>query len=113
MSVSRHRLLFAASLVVLCTGTARAQRTAPKRDLHDSITVTTLTFPGATHVSTDDLKPLIFTRASPCRLPFLIPVCKLTPSQLFTDRRRTLRDAQRRDTCRLAFDDAEFHRRAT
>jgi len=89
MSVSRHRLLFAASLVVLCTGTARAQRTAPKRDLYDSITVTTLTFPGATHVSTDDLKPLIFTRASPCRLPFLIPVCKLTPSQLFTDRRRT------------------------
>jgi outer membrane protein insertion porin family/translocation and assembly module TamA len=89
MSALRHRLLSAASLVVLCAGIAPAQSAAPKRDLNDSITVTTLSFPGATNVSPDDLKSVIFTRASPCRLPFLIPVCKLTPSQLFTDRRRT------------------------
>ena len=89
MPVSRHRLFFAASSLVLCTGTARAQSTTPKRGLHDSITVTTVTFSGATNVSPDDLKRGLYTRPSPCRLPFLIPVCKLTPSQLFTDRRRT------------------------
>lgn len=89
MPVSLHRLLIAASLIVLCTRTARAQGASPRRDSHDSVTVTTLTFPGATNVSPDDLKRLIFTRASPCRLPFLIPLCKVSPSQVFTDRRRT------------------------
>ena len=67
----------------------RAQGTAPRRGLHDSVTVTTVSFPGATAVSTDDLKRVIFTRGSPCRLPFLIPVCKLTASQVVVDRRRT------------------------
>ena len=70
-------------------GLNASAQTAPARGLHDSITVTTVTFPGATNVSPDDLKRGLYTRPSPCRLPFLIPVCKLTPSQLFTDRRRT------------------------
>ena len=89
MSASLHRLFIAASFVALASGTARAQTVLPRRALHDSVTVTTVTFPGATHVSTDDLKRVIFTRASPCRLPFLIPVCKLTTSQVVVDRRRT------------------------
>ncbi len=89
MPVSRHRLLLAASLLVSATQVASAQAVPRARAMHDSITVTTVTFPGATNVSTDDLKRVIFTRASPCRLPFLIPICKLTMSQLVVDRRRT------------------------
>ena len=89
MSASLHRFFIAASLVALASGPVRAQTVLPRRGLHDSVTVTTVTFPGATHVSTDDLKRVIFTRASPCRLPFLIPVCKLTMSQVVVDRRRT------------------------
>lgn len=89
MSVSFHRSFIAASLVAFASGTVRAQPAAPRRALHDSVTVTTVTFPGATHVSPDDLKRVIFTRGSPCRLPFLIPVCKVTTSQLVVDRRRT------------------------
>ena len=61
----------------------------PVVGLHDSIDVASLEFPGAQAVSTDDLKRIVFTRRSSCRLPFLVPLCKLTPSQLFTDRRRT------------------------
>ena len=89
VSALYHRSFIAASLVALASGALHAQSIAPKRALHDSVTVTTVTFPGATHVSTDDLKRVIFTRASPCRLPFLIPVCKVTTSQLVVDRRRT------------------------
>ncbi|MEP6992429.1 MAG: BamA/TamA family outer membrane protein [bacterium] len=89
MPVSRHRLLLAASLLVSSTRVARAQAAPQRRALHDSITVTTVTFPGATNVSTDDLKRVVFTRPSPCRLPFLIPICKFTMSQLVVDRRRT------------------------
>ena len=57
--------------------------------LHDSMDVASLTFPGATAVSTDDLKRVIFTRTSSCRLILIAPLCKLTATQLFTDRRRT------------------------
>ncbi len=85
-----HRTILAAALVACSQHSALAQGgLAEKRGPHDSITVTTLTFPGAVHVSLDALKPTLFTRPSPCRLPFLIPLCKLTPSQIFTDRRRT------------------------
>lgn len=73
----------------------------PRRDPHDSITVTKLSFPGAIHVPTDDLRRLLYTRASTCRLPFLIPVCKLTPTQLFTDRRRTTSAALGEDVTKL------------
>ncbi len=71
----------------------RAQSSAPAAGLHDSLDVAALVFDGATAVSTTDLRSVIFTRASTCRLPFLIPLCKVTPNQLFTDRRRTTRDA--------------------
>src|SRR5258708_20479141 len=88
MPVLLHRLALAATLSALATHSALAQGPAKARAPHDSITVTTLTFPGADHVSSDDLRRLLFTRGSTCRLPFLIPVCKVSPSQLFTDRRR-------------------------
>ncbi|MEP6999731.1 MAG: BamA/TamA family outer membrane protein [bacterium] len=89
MPALHHRLIFAALFVVLRAMPGGAQPTAPARGPHDSVTVTTVTFPGATAVSVDDLKRVVFTRPSPCRLPFLIPVCKLTGTQLIVDRRRT------------------------
>ena len=85
----RHRLVLAACLAVLFTSSARAQSSSPVRGKYDSITVTTLTFQGAVNVSPDDLKRGLYTRPSTCRLPFLIPLCKVSGSQLFTDRRRT------------------------
>ncbi len=101
MPSSRHRLVLAASLVVLSTAAARAQTAPARRDPHDSITVTTLTFPGAVNIAPDVLKPLIYTRSSPCRLPFLIPLCKISRSQLFTDRRRTTSVALGEDITKL------------
>ena len=103
MPVLRLRSLFAASLLVACSSPqpARAQQTRPTLGLHDSLDVASLTFPGASQVSPDDLKRVIFTRASTCRLPFLIPVCKLTPSQLYTDRRRTTPAALGKDITSL------------
>ena len=89
MRVLHHRLQLAATLLVVGAFPVLAQGASAKRGLHDSITVTTVIFAGATDVSPDDLKRVVFTRPSPCRLPFLIPVCKLTQSQLVTDRRRT------------------------
>jgi outer membrane protein insertion porin family/translocation and assembly module TamA len=89
MSVLSFRLSLVASCLLLCGRPAHGQEVRPPRDPRDSVDVTALTFPGASAVSTDDLKRVLFTRTSTCRLPFLIPVCKLTPNQLFTDRRRT------------------------
>ena len=89
MRFPQHRLQLAAALLVACALPVLGQGASAKRARHDSITVTTVTFPGATDVSPDDLKRVVFTRPSPCRLPFLIPICKVTQSQLVTDRRRT------------------------
>lgn len=89
MPVSAYRLVLAAILLVLCTETVRAQVPAVPRGKYDSITVSTISFPGAKNVSIDDLRRPLFTRASPCRLPFLIPLCKLSGSQVIVDRRRT------------------------
>ena len=100
MSVTHHRSLLAASMLALGGLNASAQ-TASARGLHDSITVTTVTFPGATLVSPDDLKRGLYTRPSPCRLPFLIPVCKLTLSQIVIDRRRTTSSALGEDLTAL------------
>jgi outer membrane protein insertion porin family/translocation and assembly module TamA len=69
--------------------------------LHDSIDVASLEFAGAKAVSTDDLKRIVFTRTSSCRLPFLVPLCKLTPTQVFTDRRRTTPAALGEDITKL------------
>lgn len=88
MYVPNPRGLLTTCLLALCARSVQAQR-VPARGPHDSIDVHTVTFAGASAVGADDLKLIVFTRGSPCRLPFLIPVCKLTPSQLFTDRRRT------------------------
>ena len=84
-----HRLLIVASFTAFISGLAHAQAAAPPRGLHDSITVTTVTFAGAKDVSPDDIKRVVFTRPSPCRLPFLIPLCKVVRSQVIVDRRRT------------------------
>ncbi|MDQ2666550.1 MAG: BamA/TamA family outer membrane protein [Gemmatimonadota bacterium] len=89
MRETLYRLLLAASLMVSASGLAHAQGVGPSRGLHDSITVTTVKFVGAKNVSSDDLKRVVFTRPSPCRLPFLIPVCNVTRSQVVVDRRRT------------------------
>jgi outer membrane protein assembly factor BamA len=84
------RVLFAASLVVAAPWHARAQSARPRLGLHDSMTVSTVTFPGAVDVSASDLRGVIFTRPSPCRLVLVLPACKLFPTnQLFIDRRRT------------------------
>ena len=49
-----------------------------------------LTFPGAKRVAIADLRSVIFTRPSPCRLILFYPLCKAFPTgQLFIDRRRT------------------------
>ena len=81
----------------------RAQSGAerPAVGLHDSIDVASLVFAGAREVSKDDLKRVVFTRTSSCRLPFLIPLCKVSPSQLFTDRRRTTPAALGEDITKL------------
>jgi len=75
--------------------------TPPKVGLHDSIDVASLEFAGAEAVSPDDLKRIVFTRTSSCRLPFLVPLCKLTPTQLFRDRRRTTPAALGEDITKL------------
>jgi outer membrane protein assembly factor BamA len=72
---------------------ARAQARPVSPDPRDSIDVTSLTFDGAREVATSDLRLVIFTRTSSCRLVLFAPVCKLSPNLLFTDRRRTTREA--------------------
>ncbi len=86
---SLPRLLLAAALLVLPPVRLRAQAAPAPGGLHDSITVTTLTFPGAKRVAVDDLRRGLYTRGSTCRIVLILPLCKLTATQLFTDRRRT------------------------
>ncbi len=101
MPVSALRLVLAATLLVLSTEVARAQTPAIPRGKYDSITVSTISFPGARNVSVDDLRRPLFTRASPCRLPFLIPLCMLSRSQVIVDRRRTTSAALAADLDKL------------
>src|SRR5688500_13574379 len=77
----------AASLVVMPFLASHAQRAPgpagatgdrPIVGLHDSIDVASLEYAGALAVSKDDLKRVVFTRTSSCRLPFLIPLCKVS-----------------------------------
>lgn len=81
-------------------GHAQGGRTRPV-SVHDSIDVASLTFDGAKGVSETDLKTVIFTRTSACRLILLAPICKATPNLLFTDRRRTTRAALGEDITSL------------
>jgi outer membrane protein insertion porin family len=102
----RLRFFLAASLFVTPCAVVRAQSadapaSRPAVAPHDSIDVASLEFDGATAVSPDDLKRVVFTRTSSCRLPFLVPLCKLTATQIFRDRRRTTPDALGEDITKL------------
>ena len=81
--------LLVAPFAIVAAQSGGAGAAPPVVGLHDSIDVASLEFAGAKAVSPDDLKRIVFTRTSSCRLPFLVPLCKLTPTQVFTDRRRT------------------------
>jgi outer membrane protein insertion porin family len=74
---------------------------AQPANVHDSIDVASLTFDGAREVSAADLRTVIFTRTSACRLILILPLCKATPNLLFTDRRRTTRAALGEDITNL------------
>ena len=86
------RAIIATSVLATAPLIARAQqppRAPAASGLHDSIEVGTLTFDGAKAVSVADLKLVVFTRGSTCRLILIAPLCKLTTSQVVRDRRRT------------------------
>ncbi len=91
----------AAALLVCVPAALRAQATPAPLGRHDSITVTKLSFPGARLVSTDDLRRGLFTRGSTCRIILIAPLCKLSATQLFTDRRRTTPKALGEDITKL------------
>ena len=95
------RTLFAASLLAATPFVAHAQAMPLRTDPRDSLDVASLTFDGAKAVATSDLKLVIFTRTSSCRLILFAPICQLTPNLLFTDRRRTTRDALGEDITSL------------
>lgn len=81
---------------------APAQTVRPVLGLSDSMTVSTVTFAGARQVAVSDLRAVIFTRPSPCRLILFAPACKVFPTgQLFIDRRRTTRKALGEDITAL------------
>src|SRR6476661_2803719 len=95
-------MLAATLLVAAAPLYARAQSpTRPVLGIHDSMDVTSLTFEGARAVSTSDLKSVIFTRTSSCRLILIAPLCKLSPQLLFIDRRRTTPKALGEDITKL------------
>jgi outer membrane protein insertion porin family len=95
------RAILAASLLLATPFVAAAQTPAISPDPRDSMDVASLTFDGATEVDVSDLKLVIFTRTSSCRLVFFAPICKLTPNLVFTDRRRTTRKALGEDITSL------------
>jgi outer membrane protein insertion porin family/translocation and assembly module TamA len=107
----RSRFSLAASLVVTClavvatTGAAQSSvdqvGRRPVMALHDSIEVASLEFAGASAVATDDLKRVVFTRTSSCRLVLIAPLCRIGRSQLFVDRRRTTPAALGEDITKL------------
>ncbi len=100
-ALSLLRPLTAASLLIATPLVAPAQTGAPVTDPHDSLDVVSLTFDGATEVSPSDLKLVVFTRTSSCRLILFAPLCKLSTNQLFRDRRRTTRAALGEDITNL------------
>lgn len=95
-------MLAATLLVAVAPSYAHAQSPArPVLGVHDSMDVTSLTFDGAHAVPTSDLKSVIFTRTSSCRLILIAPLCALSPQLLFIDRRRTTREALGEDITKL------------
>ena len=95
------RALLAASLLLATPFVAASQGPAGRPDPRDSMDVASLTFDGANEVDASDLKLVIFTRTSSCRLVLFAPICKLTPTLVFTDRRRTTRKALGEDITSL------------
>ena len=81
------------------SGAASAHR--PAVGLHDSIDVASLEFAGAQAVTPAELKLVVFTRTSSCRLILLAVLCKVSRSQLFIDRRRTTPAALGEDITKL------------
>jgi outer membrane protein insertion porin family len=86
---------------LVCAQPGAATAARPVVGLHDSINVASLEFAGANSVSKDDLKRIVFTRTSSCRLVLIAPLCKLSRSQLFIDRRRTTPAALGEDITKL------------
>jgi outer membrane protein insertion porin family/translocation and assembly module TamA len=81
---------------------ARAQSpTRPVLGIHDSMDVTSLLFDGAHEVSPSDLKRVVFTRTSSCRLILIAPLCAVSPQLLIIDRRRTTPEALGEDITAL------------
>ncbi|HEX7980947.1 MAG TPA: POTRA domain-containing protein, partial [Gemmatimonadaceae bacterium] len=102
----RFHLLLAAALCAVPFRLAQSQSGAastgrPAVGLHDSIDVAKLVFDGAHAVSPAELKLVVFTRTSSCRLVLIAPLCKLSRSQLFIDRRRTTPAALGEDITKL------------
>ena len=98
----RLRALPATLLLAAAPTLVRAQSPArPVLGIHDSMDVTSLIFDGAHEVSPTDLKRVIFTRTSSCRLILIAPLCALSPQLLFIDRRRTTPEALGEDITRL------------
>ncbi len=96
------RAPLATLLLAAAPGVARAQASPASRpDPRDSIDVASLTFDGAHAVSPADLRLVIFTRTSSCRLVLLAPLCNFSPSLLLIDRRRTTREALGEDITNL------------
>ena len=81
------------------SGAASADR--PAVGLHDSIDVASLEFAGAHEVTPAELKLVVFTRTSSCRLILLAALCRVSRSQLFIDRRRTTPAALGEDITKL------------
>ena len=91
-----------ATLLLAAPVIAQAQTPArPVLGVHDSMDVTALVFDGAHAVSPTDLKRVIFTRTSSCRLVLIAPLCAFSPSLLFIDRRRTTPEALGDDITKL------------
>jgi outer membrane protein insertion porin family/translocation and assembly module TamA len=97
-----YRALGAALLLAAAPAISRAQAPVrPVLGVHDSMDVTSLVFDGAHEVSPSDLKRVIFTRTSSCRLILIAPLCALSPQLLFIDRRRTTPEALGEDITKL------------
>jgi outer membrane protein assembly factor BamA len=101
----RLRAFLAASLLVTPGAAAVGQSSAadgrPIVGLHDSMNVAKLEFEGAHALSPDDLKRVVFTRTTSCRLVLIAPLCRFSASQLFNDRRRTTPAALGEDITKL------------
>ena len=97
-----RRAFFTTLLLAASPSVVRAQSPArPVLGVHDSMDVTSLSFDGAHEVSPSDLKTVIFTRTSSCRLVLIAPLCALSPQLLFIDRRRTTPEALGEDITKL------------